>query len=63
MPRVIVTTDQHQTPDTYTLLDERVNSVHVSDRTSAQQLIERIGWAIGDAEEAERAERHQRASA
>jgi len=36
------------------LFDERVHSVHLSDGHSTMQLIERLGWAIGDAEDTER---------
>lgn len=35
-------------------LKERVTSLDVSDPHVASQLIERIGWALADAEEAER---------
>src|SRR5271165_4498930 len=63
MPRVIVTTDPTtlatdpaaQTHEVSVLLDEQVNAVHVSSRHAAAQLIERIAWAITDAEAAERA--------
>ena len=54
MPRVIVTTDPSQIPvDAPVLLDERVHSVHLSTGHGAAQLIERLVWAIGDAEDAE----------
>jgi hypothetical protein len=36
-------------------LKERVTSADVSDSHVAAQLIERIGWALADAEDAERA--------
>jgi hypothetical protein len=36
-------------------LKERVTSSDVSDPHVAAQLIERIGWALADAEDAERA--------
>jgi hypothetical protein len=36
-------------------LKERVTSSDVSDPHMAAQLIERIGWALADAEDAERA--------
>jgi hypothetical protein len=62
MARIIVTTDpihehraatlRDQTP---VLLDERVNSAHLCDDHSAGQLIERVAWAVADAEEAEHA--------
>ena len=56
MPRVIVTTDPLRLPqDLAVLLDEQVQSVHLSSGHAAAQLVERIAWAISDAEEAERA--------
>ena len=54
MARIIVTTEQGQRPNTSVLLDERVCSEHLSDDHSAAQLVERLGWAINDAENAER---------
>jgi hypothetical protein len=36
------------------VLDERVLSIHLSDGHAAEQLVERLGWAISDAEELER---------
>jgi hypothetical protein len=56
MARITVTTDpttQHASP---VLLDESVYSIHLSDDHSAAQLIERLGWAITDAENTQRAE-------
>jgi len=35
------------------LLDERVDSVHLCDDHAAEQLIERLAWAVSDAEEAQ----------
>ena len=61
MPRVIVTTDPSKRADIPVLLDERVNSVHLSSDHAALQFIERLGWAINDAEEAERLELDRRA--
>ena len=53
MPRIIVTTDA--TADTApVLLDERVSSF-LEDDHSAAQLIERLSWAITDAETVQRA--------
>jgi hypothetical protein len=55
MPRIIVTTDRSQRrDDALVLLDERVRSVHLSSELATAQLIERIAWAVGDAEHAER---------
>ena len=55
MPRIIVTTDQSQRDDDApVLLDEHVRSVHLSSDLAAAQLVERIAWAVSDAEDAER---------
>jgi hypothetical protein len=54
MPRIIVTTDPSQlSADVPVLLDEQVHSVHLSTGHAAAQLVERIAWAISDAEDAE----------
>jgi hypothetical protein len=54
MPRIIVTTDPPQLPGgAPVLLDEQVQSVHLSSGHAAAQLVERLAWAISDAEEAE----------
>jgi hypothetical protein len=56
MARIIVTTDpttQHAAP---VLLEESVYSVHLDNDHNAAQLIERLGWAIADAENIQRAE-------
>ena len=56
MARIIVTTDprtQHAAP---VLLDESVYSIHLDNDHNAAQLIERLGWAITDAENTQRAE-------
>jgi len=39
------------------LLDERVSSIHLADGHAAEQLIERLAWAVTDAEERERSRR------
>jgi hypothetical protein len=49
----MVITDQAEPGNTLLLLDERVNPVHLSSDHAAMQFIERLGWAISDAEEAE----------
>ena len=54
MARIIVTTEQDERTDAPVLLDERVCSDHLSDDHAAAQLIERLGWAVTDAEHAER---------
>jgi len=57
MARIIVTTDPRDQCEPPILLEESVNSVHLDDDHAAAQLIERLGWAITDAENAEQAER------
>jgi hypothetical protein len=55
MPRIIVTADSSPalTDDgAPVLLDERVDSVHLSSKHAATQLVERLTWAIRDAEAA-----------
>jgi hypothetical protein len=70
MARIIVTADQPAKPgrssssDSHgVMLDERVNSIHLSDGHATEQLIQRLAWAVTDAEEAERAVRRQPALA
>jgi len=64
MPRIIVTTDpvdrRASAADkgagaTAVMLDERVHSVHLTDDHAAEQLIERLAWAVNDAEDRQRA--------
>jgi hypothetical protein len=61
MARIIVTaepTADRTLPDAGpVLLDERVSSIHLADGHAAEQLIERLAWAVTDAEEDERARR------
>ena len=56
MARIIVTTDP--TPDhaAPVLMDESVYSIHLDNEHNAAQLIERLGWAISDAEDTQRTE-------
>ncbi len=62
MARIIVTTDptdrQDADPlarqDASILLDERVYAVHLASDHAAAQLIERLRWAVSDAERAGR---------
>ncbi|HTQ67058.1 MAG TPA: hypothetical protein VMI13_00055 [Solirubrobacteraceae bacterium] len=57
MARVIVTTDP--TPDRAApvLMDESVYSIHLDNEHNSSQLVERLGWAIRDAEDTQRRER------
>jgi hypothetical protein len=65
MPRIIVTTDPvdkrdeqlvtgADRADSPVLLDERVYSLHLCDDHAAEQLIERLAWAVSDAEDTQR---------
>jgi hypothetical protein len=47
MARVIVTPDEETD---VVLLDERVYPVHLENKLSSQQVIERLAWAVDDAE-------------
>jgi hypothetical protein len=60
MARIIVTTDpksRSKAPDlskgATVMLDERVDSVHLCDDHASAQLIERLAWAVTDAEQAQ----------
>lgn len=52
MPRIIVTTDHAVSDDAVVILDEQVASAQLSEDRGALQFIERLGWAISDAEDA-----------
>jgi hypothetical protein len=53
MPRVIVTTNLPPSGDPDVLLDEHISTVHLSSDHASGQLIERLSWAIKDAEQSE----------
>ena len=60
MARILVMTDPLDrrrsampTGETPVLMDEHVSSVHLVDGHAAEQLIERLAWAVSDAEEVE----------
>ena len=51
MPRIIVATEDSHIPDGAGItLDEDVRAVHLSTGHAASQLVERIAWAVRDAE-------------
>jgi hypothetical protein len=56
MARIIVTTDPTTNHAAPVLMDESVYSIHLDNDHSAAQLIERLGWAIADAENAQQTE-------
>ena len=64
MPRIIVTTDASEIPDDASiLLYEEVRLVHLSTDHAAAQLLQRLAWAIGDADGAENARAQAREAA
>jgi len=52
MPRIIVTSDHAFPSDAVVLLDEQVVSAQLNDDRDVLRFIERLGWAISDAEDA-----------
>ena len=48
MPKIIVMSDREGGGEV--TLEERVIREHIEDRHSAEQLIQRLGWAVADAE-------------
>jgi len=54
MARIIVTADPTTDRSPPVLLDESVYSIHLDNDHNAAQLIERLGWAINDAENTQR---------
>lgn len=51
MPRIVVTTEATaENPDRAVLLDERIVTTDLASGHFAAQLIERIGWALLDAD-------------
>jgi len=52
VPRIIVTTEPVK-DDAPVTLDESVAAIHISDEHASSQLMERLGWAVEDAERVE----------
>ncbi|HEV2981384.1 MAG TPA: hypothetical protein VGX51_08120 [Solirubrobacteraceae bacterium] len=53
MPRMIVTTETPDRSDREVLMDEQVATTDLASDRFAAQLVERIGWALSDAESVE----------
>jgi hypothetical protein len=62
MPRITVTSDAAPGDGGAVLLDERIGSAELAEDPQAMQFIERVGWAISDAEDAERPSEQQSAA-
>jgi len=54
MPRIRITTDPLGSPGGAVVLDERVAATDLDSDHFAAALIERIGWALADADDVER---------
>jgi hypothetical protein len=60
MPQIIVTADKAtDRADTSVMLQERVNLSDFESDHFAAQLVERLGWAVSDADEVEHDTRKQ----
>jgi hypothetical protein len=58
MPRILVTTEATTQIETAVLLNERVATDDLASDHFAAQLIERIGWALLDADRTEKPRRN-----
>ena len=56
MPRIIVMSEPNAEPEGAITLDERVTSADLRSGHHSAQLIERVGWAVHDADDVERAD-------
>lgn len=56
MPRILVIADTRRRPsiDAPVLMDEEVKPDHLADGHASQQIIERLAWAVLDAQEVSR---------
>ena len=54
MAKIIVTSDHAEQDAASVFLEESVRPVHLSSEHAARQLIERLIWALDDADAAER---------
>ena len=53
MPRIIVMSDSSTERDGAITLDERIGSAELESEHRSAELIERVGWAVHDADEHE----------
>jgi hypothetical protein len=56
MPTIIVQSNGTTTQDTSVVLYEDVQPEHLASSDHAAQLMERVGWAVSDAQDAEDSE-------
>jgi hypothetical protein len=57
VPTIIVLSNQTASQDSAVVLSENVQPEHMASNHHAAQLLERVGWAVTDAKEAEEAGR------
>ncbi len=54
MPRIRIMTDPRAADEASVMLDERICTSDLSSAHFARRLLERIGWAVADADDTER---------
>jgi hypothetical protein len=54
VPRILITTEAREEPDVLVMLDERIATSDLTSDHFAGQLVQRIAWALADAETTER---------
>ena len=63
MPRIIITNDASRRDDAVVVLDEQLQVAELSEDHGGLRFIERLGWAISDAEDPKTAQgAHSRSS-
>jgi hypothetical protein len=62
MPRIVVLADCGHNRHREVVMEERVVPAHLDSEHSSAQLVQRIGWAIIDADDLEQAESGGRSS-
>lgn len=54
MPQILVVTDRHDDGDSTVVYRERISLSDLESDHFSGQLVERVGWAMSDADELER---------
>jgi hypothetical protein len=60
VPRILITTEARDEPDVLVMLDERIATSDLTSDHFAGQLVQRIAWALADAEKTARKPAEQR---
>jgi hypothetical protein len=60
MPQILVVTDSADASGSTVVYRERISIADLRSDHFSGQLVERVGWAVGDASELERDDRHLR---